>query len=109
MDPRDIAENTIYCFERFGEHVRGYDAFRLNGLLRVENYFLLRVLERERNLRLSSDLGMEIKTWTIRRGFFSYSRRIPQRFLRSNQSFKIFHRENMRTTWNASGFKYNTL
>lgn len=66
MDPRDIAENTIYCFERFGEHVRGYDAFRLNGLLRVENYFLLRVLERERE----TYAYRRILEWKLKLGLF---------------------------------------
>lgn len=55
MDLPVISRRTRFTASR--EHVRGYDAFRLNGSL----------LERERETYLSSDLGTE----TLKRLFLT--------------------------------------
>lgn len=84
MDLPVISRRTRFTASR--EHVRGYDAFRLNGSLRI-----LLERERERETYLSSDLGTE----TLKRLFLTKEIR-----------YDLIGRW---TTRSASGFKCNTL
>lgn len=84
MDLPVISRRTRFTASR--EHVQGYDAFRLNGSLRI-----LLERERERETYLSSDLGTE----TLKRLFLTKEIR-----------YDLIGRW---TTRSASGFKCNTL
>lgn len=84
MDLPVISRRTRFTASR--EHVRGYDAFRLNGSLRI-----LLERERERETYLSSDLGTE----TLKRLFLTKEIR-----------YDLIGRW---ITRSVSGFKCNTL
>lgn len=85
MDLPVISRRTRFTASR--EHVRGYDAFRLNG----SHVFSSKERERERETYLSSDLGTE----TLKRLFLTKEIR-----------YDLIGRW---TTRSASGFKCNTL